>query len=351
MKGLLISRNDLNSWIKSLAEKYKTFAPVRTESYDQFSMITSPEEINWAYRKTRLSPKALFHPHSEKMFQFSLDPRDPSKNILKEAPKDFSPRVIVGIRPCDAYALKLVDLNFDTSQYKDPWWTKRREITTLIGLACTSPGLTCFCKAVGTGPFDTRGVDILLVPLEDAFLLEIITEKGQILVEKYNPGGQEPPPEVLNNVEKLKSQAESAISSFGNLELLSENSVSDFFDAPLWNEVQFGCINCGTCTFLCPTCWCFDIQDEVYRDKGCRLRLWDSCMFPLFTLHGSGHNPRAQKVQRVRQRFMHKLKYFVDKYRQGVACVGCGRCVEFCPVNIDIRDIIRRMISLSECAV
>ena len=120
---------------------------------------------------------------------------------------------------------------------------------------------------------------------------------------------------------------------------LSEKTVTDLFDAPIWDEVAFSCINCGTCTFLCPTCWCFDIQDEVLGKQGDRIRNWDACMFPLFTLHGSGHNPRDEKTQRVRQRFMHKLKYYVDKYKGGPACVGCGRCVQFCPVNIDIRRV------------
>jgi sulfhydrogenase subunit beta (sulfur reductase) len=124
---------------------------------------------------------------------------------------------------------------------------------------------------------------------------------------------------------------------------LKNHNVNNLFSAEFWEEVQFACINCGVCTFVCPTCWCFDIQDEVLEGKGVRLRNWDSCMFPLFTLHGSGHNPRSQKLQRVRQRFMHKLKYFPDKYHQGVACVGCGRCVQQCPVNIDIRQVFLLM--------
>ncbi|MDZ7698785.1 MAG: 4Fe-4S dicluster domain-containing protein [Deltaproteobacteria bacterium] len=107
--------------------------------------------------------------------------------------------------------------------------------------------------------------------------------------------------------------------------------------------MAFACLNCGTCTYLCPTCWCFDIQDEILSKQGDRIRNWDSCMFPLFTLHGSGHNPRDQKHQRVRQRFMHKLKYYVDKYQNGIQCSGCGRCVRYCPVNIDIREVCRLM--------
>ena len=124
---------------------------------------------------------------------------------------------------------------------------------------------------------------------------------------------------------------------------LNDKGINELFEAPFWEDVAFACINCGTCTYLCPTCWCVDIQDEVFGKDGDRIRNWDSCMFPLFTLHGSGHNPRDKKVQRVRQRFMHKLKYYVNKYHNGVQCSGCGRCVRYCPVNIDIREVAKIM--------
>ena len=126
---------------------------------------------------------------------------------------------------------------------------------------------------------------------------------------------------------------------------ISEKTILDLHSAPFWDDLAFTCINCGTCTFVCPTCWCFDIQDEAKGKSAARFRNWDTCMSPLFTMHGSGHNPRGEKTQRVRQRFMHKLKYFVDKYEQGTMCVGCGRCVEKCPVNIDIRLICNKMNS------
>jgi heterodisulfide reductase subunit C len=124
--------------------------------------------------------------------------------------------------------------------------------------------------------------------------------------------------------------------------------------ADFWEDISFACINCGTCTFSCPTCWCFDIQDETYGKKGVRMRNWDSCMFPIFSVHTTGHNPRDTKLARLRQRFMHKLKYFVDKYDKGIMCVGCGRCVRQCPVNIDIRNISKLMNNLAseaKCAV
>lgn len=342
---------DLNGWIENLGRSYKVYGPVRTGSYDEFRPINRAEEVNWSFTNTRLSPKGLFHPHSEKMFDFSLDPNDPNRNILFESIKDMGPRVVFGIRPCDAYAMKIMDVNFDTPEYKDPWWVGRRSSTFLIGLACSMPCSTCFCTAAGSGPFDSRGVDVLISPFSGGYIVEAVNERGLELLGKVPVDGEAALEEDLKDRDRLREEAERRIKPVGNLKVLSERPMLDLFNAPIWEEVQFACINCGVCTFLCPTCWCFDIQDEVYGEKGCRFRIWDSCMFPLFTLHGSGHNPRSQKLQRVRQRFMHKLKYYVDKYGLGIACVGCGRCVQFCPVNIDIREVIRLMVSHCECPV
>jgi len=111
------------------------------------------------------------------------------------------------------------------------------------------------------------------------------------------------------------------------------------FEHPFWNTIHQKCLACGTCTYLFPTCHCFDISDEQKGDDGIRLRNWDSCMFPLFTLETSGHNPRPTQKERWRQRAMHKFKYYVDNFN-AIACVGCGRCVMYCPVNIDIRKIV-----------
>jgi ferredoxin len=198
---------------------------------------------------------------------------------------------------------------------------------------------------VGSGPFSTDGLDLFLIDTGDEFVIQTLTEKGKELLTKtsvQSEGSEATANAVLARQESSLQAIKSAVST----ENLKRHEVKAIFDGDFWDELHFACINCGVCTFVCPTCWCFDIQDEVHKGNGIRLRNWDSCMFPLFTLHGSGHNPRAQKLQRLRQRFMHKLKYFVDKYDRGVACVGCGRCVQQCPVNIDIRHVFRLMNDL-----
>ena len=350
MSEIYITKQKLPGIVEQMIEAQRVFGPVLKGQYHEFALLGQSADLDLTYRNSRLSPKALFHPHSERMFEFTLEKGNSEAGILKEVPKDYSPRIVLGIRPCDAYAFELDDRNFITDQFKDPWWMKRRENTTLVGLACNDPCTACFCTSAGTGPFDTSGLDALLVDLGEGYLLQAVTEKGKQLVGSLQDS--EPAPEnSADRVAALKKSAEGQLGVQFNLDPVKEKSMVELFDAPFWDEVQFSCINCGTCTFLCPTCWCFDIQDEVCQDQGERIRIWDSCMFPLFTLHGAGHNPRDQKLKRVRQRFMHKLKYYPDKYSDGIACVGCGRCVQHCPVNIDIRQVARLMSESCICPV
>ncbi len=170
-------------------------------------------------------------------------------------------------------------------------------------------------------------------------LMKAITEKGEQVLDQagWDASGD------ADAFDILAKEAEEKISSAIETDRIEKLSAKDLFDAPFWEDVAFACINCGTCTYSCPTCWCFDIQDETKGNNGQRIRNWDSCMSPLFTLEGSGHNPRGIKYQRVRQRFMHKLKYYGDKYNDGIQCVGCGRCIKLCPVNIDIRNVGQTM--------
>jgi len=337
-----LQKNRVAELVEELRHSYQVFGPVQEGDMVEFGAIEDGTDICWSFQNSRLSPKSLFLPQSQGLFAFHLDPSKKDPHILKDLSDTDVLRVVVGIRPCDAKALQLVDANFRTETHGDPWWIKAREATTLVGLGCTAPCSTCFCTSVGGGPFDAAGLDLLLTEVDDGYLVKVLTEKGETLAigaKTFEPAE----PDLVEQAGAVEKAALSAIVSKVDTSRLAALDMLGLYEGSFWKDVEFACINCGTCTFLCPTCWCFDIQDETHGLSGMRMRNWDSCMFPLFTLHASGHNPRGQKVQRVRQRFMHKLKYYVDKYGIGVACVGCGRCVQHCPVNIDIRQVCQLM--------
>ncbi len=349
MSAKIFSKDEWGGVLEGLKEAYEVYVPVKEGDYSNFRLLKEGTRPNFAFRNTRMSPKFLTEPQSERMFEYTLDENQSDAFILREDEKSIPPRAVVGIRPCDAYAFKLVQRNFDNPDYRDPWWVKRYEAVTLVGLGCNDPCETCFCASAGSGPFDRKGLDVLLYDLDDAYLAHPLTDKGEALLEKTT-GGKEADEASRKKAQALTRQVAGKGSPRVPTDKLAGKDVNALYEAPFWEDVAFSCINCGTCTYLCPTCWCFDIQDEVQPLPmvGDRIRNWDSCMFPLFTLHGSGHNPRSQKFQRVRQRFMHKLKYYVDKYEDGIQCVGCGRCVQFCPVNIDIREVAAKMNAFEE---
>ena len=330
--------------IERLMGRYRVYGPVKNGRCHDFALLKNASEADLGFQNTRLSPKGLFHPQAERMFEYSLAKDDPQAAILKEAEKDFSPRVVLGIRPCDAKAFQLDDANFNTETIKDPWWVRRREATTLIGLSCDSPRSTCFCTSMGSGPYDTAGLDVLLVDTGEGYVAEVLSEKGKNTLG-VTSGWSALTSSLQATLADKKKAAGQCIASAFDTAPIAQKDMLELYNASIWEEVQFACINCGTCTFVCPTWLCFDIQDEVCADKGERLRMWDSCMFSLFTLHGSGHNPAARKHNGYASASWHKAEYYQDKYNNGPACVGCGRCVQACPVNIDIRQVGRQMAS------
>jgi ferredoxin len=341
-----IVKFDKKTWaegLKQLPTSYRLIGPVEDSGFYRFKVLGEGELPDVGQANTRLSAKSMVYPQSEVMLEYSLDGGREDGHVIKETRSDYSPQVAVGIRPCDAKAFLLVRRNFDTPEYKDPYWIKRYEATTLVGIACNKPCRTCFCMDAGSGPFHEEGLDVLLVDAGDYYWAKVFSAKGEAVLKNAGWPQEDLTAEAEADIAGLKQTAEAIITTRLHTDKLKDKKVTDLFDAPFWETVAFACINCGTCTYVCPTCWCFDIQDEVKGTEGVRMRNWDSCMYPLFTLHGSGHNPRDNKTKRLRQRFMHKLKYYVDKYEDGIQCVGCGRCVELCPVNIDIRKVCEAM--------
>jgi len=350
MKMMTIKKSEWAGGLEKAAQAFRLFGPVKEKEFHSFKRLQNGVLPDLACLNTRLSPKHLIYPQSEVMFDYTLDESKADHHILKETTRDGSPQAVVGIRPCDAKAFALVRMNFDTPDYQDPYWIRAYASTTLVGLGCAAPCSSCFCTTAGCGPYHEEGLDVLLADAGDHYLAKVLTEKGATFMAAAGWKTAADAKTADQKIAALKKASESKIASFVQTDNLRAAETTDLHNAAFWEEVSFSCINCGTCTFSCPTCWCFDIQDENRGKNGVRMKNWDSCMFPLFTLHGTGHNPRGTKLHRVRQRFMHKLKYFVDKYDRGIQCVGCGRCVRLCPVNIDIRRVCSMMNNFAASA-
>jgi ferredoxin len=320
---------------------YEVWGPKGKKGQVELGVLNGSEDLVLDFANTTLSPKGFVFPESEKMFLFSTDREREDAFILKEIQEDPPKRALLGVRPCDARAFVVLDKVFlQQGAYPDPYYRQKREKTLLIALGCNWPCLTCFCHWTGGGPFEKEGSDLLMVDLDGVYLIGDASPKGKEVLEWL-----ELPEASQDEVQRAGELAKDALESMGearNPNRLRERPLMELFDDPVWERLHETCVKCGACTYLCPTCSCFDIQDEVRGPCGFRGRNWDTCMFALTTQHASGHNPRPTGRERFRQRFMHKLKYYFDDFGM-IMCVGCGRCVQHCPVNIDIREIIETL--------
>ncbi len=339
MKVYKFDKPGLEAWIKKWSETAPVFYPAPDASencgihpgWGKMTEVVLPQSSGPA----KSSLKTFYFPQPEVLATSSLKKNDDDGLLLTEPAPVVEKQVVFGVRPCDGRSVELNNLPYA----EEKLFQQNRERTVLVGFSCSEPKSTCFCQATGGSPYGIDGLDILISRQDDHFLAEIITDKGAKLAENglIDAGSEE-----IAILEKLRRE------NAGNNdkgEKLKEKDLSSLYNASFWNRVSDSCLNCGACTFLCPTCYCFDIQDEVLHGRGQRIRYWDSCMFPLYTLHTTGHNPRGLKVQRVRNRFMHKLKNFPDRFGP-LSCVGCGRCVVECPVNIDIREVMDDLLAV-----
>jgi ferredoxin len=247
--------------------------------------------------------------------------------------------LIFGIRPCDARSLTILD-NIFTDTYKDPYYLPKRNNAVLVGLVCLKPYDSCFCTSLGIGPGESDDVDLMLTDIGDEFLIEEISDKGKRLMELTagRSALQDATKDDTATASEMKEKAHGKVTRKIDTQA-RQKLLSSFEDAHYWEKVAAKCISCGICTLLCPTCYCFDISDELVKKQGARFRCWDSCSFSLYTKMPM-ENPREEKWQRVRQKVCHKFEFYPMSF-DVVACTGCGRCIRLCPVNWDIREVIR----------
>ncbi|KJR99919.1 MAG: 4Fe-4S ferredoxin [Peptococcaceae bacterium BRH_c4a] len=327
---MIIAKNALPGLLDKLAAEYEVYAPVKQGAYSLYKQICNGAEADFGYVNSKIPPKGILFPQSEKLYSYSVTGEGTS---LEEC-VDTRKKVIFGIRPCDAKSLLLMDNVFNNDKFQDPYYLTRRSNTILVGMACNDPAGTCFCTSMDGGPFDQSGLDLLLTDIGEAYVVEAVSQKGKDLAAALALGAADDSQKAAAAEARESAEVACAVNTVGLKARLDVN----FYD-PIWEKFHEKCLGCAACTYSCPTCHCFDIVDEAKDCNGCRVRNWDSCMFPLFTLHGSGHNPRTSGKERMRQRIMHKFKYFVDNFN-ATACVGCGRCIKNCPVNLDVREVL-----------
>jgi len=337
----ILKKNEFDKWVQQL-QSYKILIPQQKGDIWEYSEINPKQKIELSHCLTVQSPKESIFPQTETLFEFS-DENGTYSLIEADAPKDTT--LIFGLKPCDAKAVTLMDKVF-SGDFKDSYYWKRRNQTLLVGFSCnTPPSKNCFCTSVDGSPFGKEGLDILITDQGEYYYIEAITENGKQLVNIANNLFKKPEDKQRTENKKLKADAEKKIKRHIEDVKKIPGKLKNMFDSPFWQTESMSCIRCGICTFLCPTCHCFDINDETHSTsplKGKRVRTWDNCQFPDFTMHSSGHNPRPGRPSRLRQRIMHKYQYFVEWHDQ-YQCTGCGRCVSKCPVGIDIIEVLNKV--------
>lgn len=316
-----ISRKDLLSWLEGVSAQKDLVAPVQVEGRLLFRRTGDVSEIVLDYTNTDLSPREFFFPATETLFTV-----DKSNGRAELEPTQVErDTVIFGMRPCDAKGMAALALPY-LQDPADSLFAQHRERTAIVGLSCLKACPECFCTSMGTGPDDAANVDILLTEAADGYMVEVMTDKGKALMP-----------------DSLLSEAKADKPAPAQVPLVPAEGISarlrEAFDDIYWSRLADRCLHCNVCSYVCPTCYCFDIRDYSEKGGAVRVRTWESCQSPGFTKAAGGHNPRADKGTRLRQRFAHKLLYYPEEFGTS-HCTGCGRCVKACPVNIDIREII-----------
>jgi ferredoxin len=327
----LLTKTALRQWVEGLLAEGKRVAGPRSMKKDlvQYAWLASADQLTLdGFIRPANSIKEFVFPRHEELYgyrfkgkQIELCPIDPPTQE----------QIIIGARPCDAAALPALDriFNWDT---QDEFYNRRRELTTVVTLACREHDAHCFCTSVGMGPGDTRGSDAMLIPLDgEKYEVRCLTDKGHRIFAGVAAESSEQGQVIQGPPAQFDLDAVGAFLVNG-------------YENPAWQAAAMRCLGCGACAYTCPTCHCFDIVDEGGPSGGVRVRNWDACQFAMFTAHASGHNPRGNQGQRQRQRIYHKFQIYPEKFGE-LLCTGCGNCTRNCPAGLGVLPVLKTIAS------
>ncbi|MBQ7406857.1 MAG: 4Fe-4S dicluster domain-containing protein [Clostridia bacterium] len=335
---LKCSLDKLQALFAKIAENAKLYLPIDnsdgTASYGEWSEGTA-----WSNAlNTTKSPKDFFFPQTEDLMKFKTEGKNIEVIDVRRECEDF---VIFGVRACDVKSFDILDRVFLTEP-RDSYYAMKRAHGIIVSVACQKPAETCFCGTFGIDATEPAG-DVTAWKSEDALYLRANTEKGSALLDKLADLLEEGSDEAVTaQKEKTKKILDKLPLKELTTDAFGGGKTKELFDDPAWDALSATCLGCGTCTFVCPTCQCYDIKDFNTGNGVVRYRCWDSCMYSEFTRMAHGNNRLTQK-ERFRQRFMHKLVYFPENNDGMFSCVGCGRCLAKCPISMNIVKVMKKI--------
>ncbi len=331
------SLDSLDALFEAIANTMPLYLPVDGKDGASYQKWEASVKYSGALN-TNKSAKDFFFPQVENMMAFKTE----GKNIeVLDIREDIGAFAIFGVRACDVKSFEILDTVF-LSEPCDSFYKNRRDNAVIITVACSKPVETCFCKAFGIDAAAPGG-DVECVMAEGEIFLEAKTEKGEAFLSKIEAATAEADTQKVEaEQEKIRGYIDRLPLSSLSTDAFGGGKTERYFESPLWDELSSSCLGCGTCTFVCPTCQCYDIRDFNTGKGVQRYRCWDSCMYSDFTKMAHGNIRNSQK-ERFRQRFMHKLVYYPENNDGVFGCVGCGRCLAKCPISMNIVKVMKTL--------
>lgn len=335
MRKILLEKID--ALFSAIAENNTLYLPVDTKTGAKYEKWENGKELSNSLNTVR-SAKDFFFPQTENLMDFKVEGKNIEIIDTREETEDF---VIFGVRACDVKSFEVLDKVF-LAEPADSYYKNRREHGIIMSLACTKPHETCFCGTFGIDAAEPEG-DVVCYKTDDALYMDAKTEKGEKLLVALDGITENADGAAVKEQQKVTRERMTKLPLASiKADAFGADKTKEFFDRPEWKELSESCLGCGTCTFVCPTCQCYDIKDFNTGHGVKRFRCWDSCMYSEFTKMSAGQ-PRLTQLERFRQRFMHKLVYFPTNNDGMFSCVGCGRCLAKCPIQMNIVKVMKKL--------
>lgn len=337
MSHAVLKKGNLDQFIIRLAENHQVAAPVhKGHNRYTFEKVQTAERIAIPYIPTILPPKKYYAPQHETLIEYDI-----SNGLRAETVVEYEPLIVFGVHTCDLAGIQCLNMVF-SDRPKDLNYLFRKSKIVIIGLECNDYCDDYASCALMGNHLPKGGYDLFFTDLADYFIIHILTQTGDRLIEEMGAVLQEASASHLKDLDALRERKRNI---FKSEVAVARNEIPLFFDRgfdhPIWEEIGDRCLSCGNCTNVCPTCYCFDVSDIPNLDlkTGKRIRIWDSCQNEPFAKVASGESFRAKRSDRKRHRFYRKFKYHNERFAR-FFCTGCGRCSRTCMAKINLKETI-----------